>query len=178
MESDDKLLFSMKYNPLKVLLRFALNSLVIIAFTVGILDLLEVEKDLKEWAKLIFLISFTLVTILMTIEHFIHKEIRFYERHLEKEWYFFKPKSMLYSNIRVTGISVMWISSKNFMNIKKPSFFQWKCCGYIENMLYSNDIKEVEKVLAYISGRDVEEFSKSKINMNPFVIKNQLGDKS
>lgn len=167
MKNDNTLLLSIKYNPLKILWRlFIPNGLVVLVSIYMIFRVLESDYDILKYLLGFSFFSFMLISsIALTIEMLLFKEIRFYKKHFEKEWHLFGIKKIEYINTKIRGISTFLFSNKNFLYLKKNSFFKYKCCGYDEQLLNKNDVKKANEVLSKISSRDIKDFTSTYIEM-------------
>jgi len=108
-------------------------------------------------------------SVLLTIEMFLLKEIRLYSDRIEKEWSIFGIRSLKYSNARLRGMNSNLASAKSFLYIKKPSWYKYKCCGYDEHLISKKNKEKAIEILANISNRDINEFTKFRLEMNPLI---------
>lgn len=126
------------------------------------------DYSFEAFFGLIVLSSFILSTVLLTIEMFIVKEIRFYTDRLEKEWALFGTNSIEYKYTHFRGISSRFASSKSFMYIHKPNWYHYKCCGYDEHLLSPENKDKANALLARLSYRDINEFQNISTELNLF----------
>jgi len=179
MNQEEKPLLVMEYETGKVLMRmFFPNGLAI--FLIGVILFGVVEniilngcskKDCFIFIIFIFLSFFGLIA---TLEMFLVKEIRLYKDRIEKEWSIFGIKSLSYSNTKIRGIKSWFASAKGFLYIKKPKWYKYKCCGYDENLINDKNKEKAIDILAIVSNRDKEEFTKTRIEINPLIRKQGL----
>ncbi len=167
-------LLVMQYEAGKVLWRlFFPNGLAILLFGAILIDLFEKVLlsgcNMKDCYILIIFSFLVFGGILVTIEMLLVKEIRFYKDRIEKEWSIFGIKSLKYSNAKIRGITSWFASSKGFLYIKKPKWYQYKCCVYDEHLISKENKEKAIKILANISNRNINEFTKSRLEINPLI---------
>lgn len=136
---------------------------------------LNVEENIYKVVFLTLLFGFLGIgALLLSLENILMKELRLYGEHLEKEWYLFGKKTLDYSNIRLNGITTQFVAALNFLYLKRPAWYQYKCCGIDEHLLNPQDREKLIETLSLISYRSKNEFLASKIEMNPLVLRKDI----
>ena len=125
--------------------------------------------NLKDCFGLLFFGTMVVGSLLLSIEMILVKEIRFFKNRIEKEWSFFGSKTIDYSNARLRGINSKFASSKNFMYIKKPTWYSFKCCGYDEHLISEENKVRAIGILAKVTNRNLEELKEPRLEINPLM---------
>jgi hypothetical protein len=171
---DNNLLLKIEYMTDKVIWRlFFPYALIFLLF--GGTFMLILERVLvdgcstKDCFGLSFFGLIIIVALISSVEILLMKDIKIYSDRIEKEWLFFGTKHLSFSNAKLRGIKTWFISNKAFLYLKKPRWYMLKCCSYDENLISENDKEEAMNILANISHRDVNEFKKIQVAMNPLI---------
>lgn len=170
----EKALLTIEYSAAKVFWRlFFPNGLGLILLVSILIDLYHKMIlngfNMKDSYILIVFSILAFSFLLLTIEMFMVKEIRFYKDRVEKEWTIFGTRGIEFSNAKIRGVSSWFVSIKNFLYIKKPKWYKYKCCGYDEHLVNEEDRIKAIKFLANISHRDVKDFSETRLEINPLI---------
>lgn len=176
MKNEEPLL-SFDYETGRVFWRlFFPNGLVFFWFGAVFLSIFENIQlhgcNLKDCFGLIFFGLLVTGSVLLSIEMLLIKEIRLYSDKIEKEWFIFGLKSLEYSNARLRGINSNLASAKSFLYIQKPSWYRYKCCTYDEHLISKENKEKAIEILASISNRNINEFTKFQVEMNPLIQNN------
>jgi len=170
----EKPLLTLQYEVGKVLWRlFFPNSIVLLIVFILFSQVLSIgrECNMKD-CYIVGLFSLLIVGVLfVSIEMLLVKEIKFYKNRIEKSWSIFGTKSLEYTNVRLRGITSWIASNKGFLYINKPNWFTYKCCGYDENLISKENKEKAITVLSQVSNRDEEEFTKTRVEINPLIQK-------
>lgn len=171
---DKEPLLIIKYMTSKVFWRlFFPYTLIFLLFSgtfVLILERILISGcNIKDCFGIFFFGSIIIGALFLSSEILLVKDIKLYSDRVEKEWLFFGIKKLFFSNARVRGIKTWFVSNKAFLYVKKPKWYMFKCCSYDENLISEDDKEKAMQILASISNRDVNEFKKLQVDINPLI---------
>ena len=99
------------------------------------------------------------------------KDIRLFQDKIVKEWYLFGSRKILLKEAMLKVIRGRGATWRNICNIN-TNFFLRRVAGitYLQEMATRDDAKIMNKFMAEVTGREVEEFEDGSIvNMNPLL---------
>lgn len=169
-------LLTVEYSTGKVFWRLffpnGLGFILLVSIVIDLYNKVILNGSTMTDSYILIIFSFLAFSLfLVTIEMFLVKEIRFYKDRIEKEWIIFGTRGLEYSNIRIRGISTWLASTKSFLYIKRPKWYKYKCCTYDEHLINNEDREKAIELLANISSRDIKEFKKTRLEINPLIKK-------
>jgi len=174
INKEEKPILTMKYMTGKVFWRllfpYAFIMLLFSGTFILIFERIVInECNIKDCFGVLFFGLIMIIIIFSSLEILLMKNIKLYQDKIEKEWLFFGTKQLPFSNARIRGMQTWFISNKTFLYINKPRWYMFKCCSYDENLISEKDKEEAIKIVANISNRDINEFQKLQVDMNPLI---------
>jgi hypothetical protein len=170
MKSNDEPLFVVTYQTWKVTLRFL--SWVFAGIFLGFLCGVAMERTQGFGFLLatILEILIVLAAIFLALNTLLFKEVRLYKDRIVKIWRCFRPVDVELADARLEGKRSWQIQCKTFYdrNVEKGQT-QKRVVYYDEELMSKEDVGEMNRLLADLSGRRVEEFEVNKITMDPLV---------
>jgi hypothetical protein len=177
MPADSELLFVLRYRRnLRAGIIFMWTSLAIV---LGVMVLVVPPKGAKELAANVPVVYGVLMLLFNAIDLTLSNDIRLYRDRIVKRWTLLGEREVRLANAKLIGYSRLGGGAKTFYNQESyPSFVLWRLLGtffrggvcYSETLADPKDVKELNRLLAELSGRKVEEFERPRISM-PKLIK-------
>lgn len=170
MKSNDEPLLVLRYERWKVALRVV--SWAFAGAFLGFLWALVMNRT--SGATLTFatiLGGFSvLAVVFLAVNTLLFKEARLYSDRIVKIWRRFKPVEVRLANARLVGRRSWQIQCKTFYDRRpKEGRTREEVIYYDEKLMRAEDVREMNRLLAELSGRRIEEFEANRMILDPLV---------
>jgi len=168
IDYDKEPLLVIEYMTSKVFWRLIFPNALLILIAYGVLSLesFNIADDgaLKYYFGIFFWGSLSLFGIMSSLELLLMKEIRFYSKHIEKEWGFFGIRSFKYKDIQLLGNYTFLFKVYGFVNMDEKIYKRKLAIDL--NLCSLDDVESIKGMISSIFKLSIEELEQQNIKVN------------